>query len=134
MIYSGNDDYLCIDGVDLSAYWRDVTFTLMSESVDVTAGIVAWREVVETIRQYTLTIAALYSQPNIAAILRVMEPGEHYVIYGSEGREAGKPRHEGLFLFQQGDMAASYNLQGRVIRVQGVSTGAPIYDMYKDRW
>lgn len=130
--YSGNNDYLSIDGVDLSAYWREAEITPSIETADVTAGSGSThRERNEGLKDHTFNFTIVYDSADLQTILPVIKPGTHTVIYGPEGNAAGKPKHQQSFIFTEVPTGGNYEKSdARVFSISAEAAAAPTYDMY----
>lgn len=130
--YSGNKDYLTIDGVDMSPYWREAEITPIMETADVTAGAnVEHRERNEGLRDYQFSFTIVYDDTQAATILPLVRPGRHRVVYGPEGNTSGKPKHDQYFIFTEAPTGGTYEKnEARTFSVSGEAADTPIADMY----
>lgn len=130
--YSGNKDYLSIDGVDLSAYWRDAEISPSMETADVTTGAnVTHRQRNEGLKDYAFSFTIAYDDEDLQTILPLIEVGRHLVVYGPEGNAAGKPKHQQYFIFTEAPTSGTFEKnEARAFSVSGEAAAAPIDDMY----
>lgn len=130
-VYSGNKDYLSIDGVDLSAYWREATIAASIDMQENTSGGSAYKTRFATVKDYTLNFTVVYDSEQAATLLSLLAPGEHLVTYGPEGNAAGKPKHQQHFIFPQIETGGNADKSSmRVFSVQAQGAKAPIFDMF----
>lgn len=103
---NGNNVYLSLDGVNVSAYWTDeVSFSESNNTVEVTAGAGATDvERASGLRDTTLSLVVVYDDANLSTYLSKMAVGSSYtVIYGPESNTTGKPKHEQTMILQTMD-------------------------------
>lgn len=131
-VYSGNDDFLSIDGVDLSAYWREAEISPSVETADVTAGSgVTHRSRNEGLKDYTFSFTIVYDTADLQTILPVIKPGTHLVVYGPEGNSAGKPKHQQRFIFTEAPTSGNHEKSdARTFSISAEAAEPPIDDMY----
>lgn len=131
-VYSGNKDYISIDGVNLSAYWREAEISPSMETADVTAGAnVTHRSRNEGLNDYAFSLTIVYDDADLQTILPVIKPGRHLVVYGPEGNVAGKPKHEQYFIWTEAPTGGNHEKsEARVFTISGEAAAPPISDMY----
>lgn len=130
-IYSGNSDYLAIDGVDLSAFWREVSITQTVGSRDVTSGGVTTRQRIPTVFDYTLEFTIMYDDVQRPVLIPLVAAGLHVVEYGIEGATVGKPRHMQTFLFTDSGLEGySDKSEARAFSISANSADVPVFNMY----
>lgn len=130
--YSGNNDYLCIDGVDISAFWVEAQIVGSVGMQENTSGSSSYVTRIETTKDYTLTLKVVYDDDMLVILMPLIKPGKHRVIYGPEGNLPGKPKHDQVFLFPQVALAGNAEKnQKRVFDIQASGKAAPLFDMYE---
>ena len=131
-VYSGFNDFLSIDGTDVSPYIRDVELEESMETAETTAGSgVANRTRNTGLKDHTLSFTIVYDIDDIATWLPLLKPGEHTVIWGPEGNATGKPKHEQKFIFESAPLSGNYEQsEARTVPVSGVSSEAPTTDFW----
>lgn len=133
-VYSGNDDFLSIDGVNVSSYWVDTDITPSGESADTTSGSgTTHRTRNAGLKDHKIKITIVYDADAIATILPLATIGQHTVIYGPQGNGTGKPKHQQVFNFTsvptKGDVEKKTK---RVFTIDGEAMAAPVYDFHSD--
>lgn len=94
---NGNDVYLSLDSVNVSAYWTgEVSRTVTNNVVETTAGAGQdWTERQGGLLDYNLTLDVVYDDANLADYVAKLKPGSVYtMVYGPESNVAGKPKDE----------------------------------------
>lgn len=131
-IYSGNDDFLSIDGVELNDLWRSIKIIPKVQSRDVTSGRSPYRQRVSTLHDFVLEMTIIYMLGEAGVILPLIAPGEHLVCYGPEGNSAGKPRHQQIFIFDEVDTEANHDKSNaRTFTISAEAADAPDFNMFK---
>lgn len=130
--YSGNNDYLAIDGVDLGPYWREAEITPSMETADVTAGSgVTHRKRNAGLKDHAFKLTLVYDDDELQTILPVIKVGKHLVVWGPEGNGAGKPKHQQYFHFTEAPTGGTYEKnEARVFDITCEAADSPIDDMY----
>lgn len=130
-LYSGNKDYLSIDGVELAGFWRDTQIVATVDMAENTSGNAQFKSRFETLRDYSMSFTIAYDDEEADMILNLVRPGKHLVVYGPEGNVAGKPKHQQYFIFPQVETEGdSEKSQLRVFSVSANAAEAPLFDMY----
>lgn len=131
-IYSGNEDYLVIDGIDVSHLRRQIDFTPNQENADVSHGSgIEWREKAEGLKTVDMTMWIGYLEEEIDTILAVTKTGLHTVEYGPKGNTIGNPRHKQLMMFTSAPTSSNHEkTEGRGFNVAATSAAAPEFDMF----
>ena len=94
---NGNDVYVTLDSVDVSAYWTgEVARNVTNNTVETTAGAgTDWVERQGGLLDYSLSLSLVYDDANLTDYLAKLKPGTTYtMVYGPEGNTAGKPKDE----------------------------------------
>lgn len=130
--YSGNNDFLSIDGVDLSAFWRECEITQSVESADVTGGSGVNHMLRNVgLADHKIKITLMYDIELAQMILPLTKVGKHAVVYGKEGSTTGKPKHDQVFVFTEVTTKGSYKKdEAIVLEISGEGAAAPISDMF----
>ena len=130
--YSGFDDFVSIDGVNVSAYIRDVELSPALETADVTAGSgVSHRERNPGLKDHEITITFVHDPSYFATLTPLIRTGTHTIIWGPEGNATGKPCHEQSFIITENGTAGNYEQSdARVFSVSGEAAAAPVRDMF----
>jgi hypothetical protein len=94
---NGNDVYLELDSVDVSAYWTgEVSRSASNNVVEVTAG--AGQGTIQRasgLHDYALAIDVVYDVADLGTYKSKLVKGSTYtLVYGPEGNDAGKPKDE----------------------------------------
>jgi len=103
---NGNNVYLSLDGVDVSAYWTDeISFSESNNTVETTTGAGATDiERQGGLRDTSLSLMLVYDDADLSTYLSKMQAGSSYtVVYGPEGSTSGKPKHEQTMILQTMD-------------------------------
>jgi len=129
--YSGFEDFLSIDGVDVSDYIRDVELTNSMEPAETTAGSGVSNRTRNTgLKDNEISFTVIYDSAFIATMLPLVRTGEHTVIWGPEGNSSGQRKHEQTFIFGENVLSGNYEQsEVRVIPVSGVASAAPTSDI-----
>lgn len=94
---NGNDVYVTLDSVDISAYWtNEVSRSVTNNVVETTAGAgTDWVERQAGLNDYSLSLDLVYDDANLSTYIAKLIPGTTYtLVYGPEGNTAGKPKDE----------------------------------------
>lgn len=135
--YSGNDDFISIDGTDLSGYQVEIEITPSRATTDVTAGSgIDHVKRNEGLADYTMSFTIAYDSADHATIFPLIAPGTHTVIYGPQGSTAGTPKHEQSFIITEAPTGGAVRKdEMRVFTVSAEAAAAPVSDMYAgDTW
>lgn len=95
--YNGNDIYLTINGVDVTARWRGIEMSLSVGDEDVSAGAgVEWEKHASKLKNVSATVTLVYDDTSAANdLFALVVAGDVVaVVYGPEGNAAGKPKHD----------------------------------------
>ena len=102
----GNDVYLSLDGVDVSAYWTDeISFSIGNNTVETTAGAgVTDIKRKAGLDNTTLSLVLVYDANRLSDYLSKLAVGGRYtVVYAPEGNYTGKPKHTQTMILQSMD-------------------------------
>jgi hypothetical protein len=124
------NDFLSIDGTDVSSYLRDVNIGKTLETADTTHGSgVKHRSRNAGLEDYEFSATLVYETADIATLLPLLKPGEHTVIWGPEGNGSGKPKHEQKFIFTELPFEGNYEQSDpRVLAVSAEASAPPVSD------
>ena len=97
---NGNDFYVTVDAVDISAYLTEVSIESDGESVDITAGAASTHiERAGGLIDTKATVKFAYDVTNVSSHIQKLKPAQTYVFqFGPESNTGGKPKHAGSFL------------------------------------
>lgn len=130
--YSGFNDFLSIDGTDVSAYLRDVEYGPTIETADVTAGSgVTHRKRNTALKDSDGSMTFIYDDAFFTTLAPLIEPGEHTIIWGPEGDGSGKPKLEMDVIITDNSLSGNYEqTDARVFSVSFVQAAAPTTDPF----
>lgn len=95
--FNGNDIYLTINSVDVTARWRSIEMSMSIGDEDVSAGAgVEWEKHASKLKNVSATVTLVYDDTNAASdLFNLVVAGDVVaVVYGPEGNTAGKPKHD----------------------------------------
>ena len=105
--YNGNGVYVTLDGVNVSAYYTEVSLQGDVEAIEVTAGAGTTHKQFNAGLNSTAFDLTLYyedTSATLATYLPKLKAGSKYtVVFGPEGAVTGKPKHEQMMLVQSVD-------------------------------
>lgn len=126
--YNGNAISLTIDGITVAAEFKEVQLTESIEEVDVTRGSgTTHRQRLGGLKDSSISITLGWETGEIPATYApLLEPGLHTVVYGPEGTDSGKPKHEQQFLFTSMPHTVSVEKSEVVLQVSGNGAATPV--------
>lgn len=136
-VYTGNDDYVSIDGTSVSSYWVDIEITPNLATTDTTHGSgVSHMTRNAGLKDHSISMTIIYDAADHATLMPLLEPGEHTVIWGPQGNTAGQPKHEQKFIFTEAPTSGNYEKsEKRVFSISGEASAAPVSDLWGgDTW
>lgn len=133
--YNGNDIYLTMNAVDITARWRSFEMSLGIGDEDVSAGAgIGWEKHASKLKVVQGTIVLVYDDTAAAADQAALYTADSIVavVYGPEGNAAGKPKHDQDFLIT-GISGPTTNHDKTLVTLEYsvTSTGEPTSDIYE---
>lgn len=95
--FNGNNPYLTMNGVDVTARWREIEVNMKFNDIDVSAGAgIVWEKHAAGLANWEGKIILVYDDTQAATDFAALWTANHEVevIYGPEGNTAGKPCHQ----------------------------------------
>jgi hypothetical protein len=136
--YIGNDDYLSIDGEDVSDLRGDIEYNLTLSATDVTIGSGnEWEQMGSGMKKMELSYFIAYptNPADLERVLRLTSPGEHYIVYGPEGNGAGSPRYAGRMICTAAPLRGGVKKDTiRGFQCAAVNAGIPDAELHKDKF
>ena len=130
--YADNDIYLSIDGVVVTAYFKNVTLSPSNSAVDTTAG--GGTDHVERapgLDDTSISIELAYDAADVQTYIQKI--GRHKQVsieYGPEGAVSGKPWHVQEFVITGAPHTVNVDKSAVVFSISGDAAAAPSVDMY----
>ena len=133
-VYSGNDIYLTMNEVDVTARWRSFEMSLNVDEEDTSAGAgIDWKSRAAKLGEVQGTIMLVYDDTQAATDMAALYQADQIIAidYGPEGNAAGKPRHAGNF-FISSISGPSTNHDKTLVTLEFsvTSTGTPTANIY----
>lgn len=127
-----NKIYLSIDGIAVQAYFKNVTLTSSSATVETTRGAgTDHMQRAPGLKDTSISITIGYDTANIQTFIQKIAPGQQVMIeYGPEGAVTGKPRHVQTFVITDAAHTVEVSKADVVFELTGEAADAPIVDMY----
>jgi len=129
--YIGNDDYLAIDGVDMSEFRGDIEYNPTQAATDVTIGSGNdWGLTGEGMKKVEMSIFLAYpTDPlDIPKVLAAVTPGRHTVVWGPQGNAAGLPKFQCEMIFTAAPVGAPIKKDSiRGFQIAAVNAGIPTH-------
>ena len=130
---NGNDYYLLVDGVDMSAYVTSVSLSRARGDENVTAGSgTEWEEHASKLSVCDLSFTLVFDDTNSGDYLdHISSDDPVAVIYGPRGSTTGYQKHDQDFLLTA-QRGPEQNVEKTLVKIEvtGKSDGAPRTNMY----
>lgn len=129
--YNGNDLYLKIGSVAVSAYFKEVELSPSIESVDITTGSgTDHRMRAAGLEDTSLTATLVYDAADIQTYIQSLKPGVYTVEFAPEGNTTGKPKHIQSFILTQAPFGVSVEKSEVAFQLTFEAAAAPTYNMF----
>lgn len=130
--YNKLQDYLVIDGQDMSGYLFQVDIRPSVRSVEYTAGSEAYVSRYSTVKDITLNFSIRYETSKERVLLPLLAPGVHMILYGIRGTTKGMPKHMQKFLFTEAPISggSSNANEKRFWSITALGAEPPVYNMF----
>lgn len=132
--YSGNDIYLTMNGVDVTALWRSIEITRNTDEEDTSSGAgTDWKKRAAKLMSLEATVTLVYDDQTAASDQAALFQTDQIIAldYGPEGNTAGKPRHTcDFFISSISGPTTNVDKTLVVIEYSLVSTGEPTNNFY----
>ncbi len=130
--YADNNVFLSIDGVTVSAYFKDVQLSPSNAGQDTTMGAgVDHMQRAPGLNDTQITITLGYDTAQVQAVIQHLKPGIVASIeYGKEGAISGKPRHVQSFLITANPVGDNVDKTPSTFAITGDATDAASVNMY----
>lgn len=130
--FNGNNYFLSIDGLDLSAYVIDIQVAPTANTVDTTAGANATHTQRKTaLKDTKVKVTMSYDDTNLQTYIQKMAPGSEYaLIIGTEGATSGKPKHVCDFLLVGAPITVTVKKEPVAFELDFEGADAPTVDMF----
>lgn len=127
-----NNVYLTIDGVVITAPFKEVTLEPSNASQDTTMGAgVDHVQRAPGLNDTKITITIGYDTATVQSIIQHMRPGQVVTIeYGPESNVSGKPRHVQSFNIASNPHGVKVDKTPVQFVISGEGADAPSVDMY----
>jgi hypothetical protein len=132
--YNGNNAYIRVDGfVDVSPFFASINMQRNVGDEDVTGGANArWEEHADKLERINIDVTLTYDAHLLQDYLpTVARPGVHRWEIGTEGQQAGKPKHDQHFKLNSIRGPVMNHDKTKVqFEIQAVSSGEPFANFY----
>ena len=130
---NGNDYYLLVDSVDMSAYVTSVSLSRTRGDENTTAGAgTEWEEHASKLSVCDISFTLAFDSTSSGDYLDHISSADPIaIIYGPRGSTAGMQKHDQDFLLTA-QSGPEQNVEKTMVKIEvtGKSTGAPRTDLY----
>lgn len=129
---AGNNIYLVIDGVVVTAPFKEVKLDVSNSSQETTMGAgTAHVQRAPGLSDTKIAITLGYDTATVQSIIQHIRTGTVVQIeYGQEGNGSGKPRHVQNFNIVANSTGAKVDKSPSTFDLSGEATDAPVVDMF----
>jgi len=127
------EDYLAIDGVNVSHLLIDVKLGSSVQMIENTAGTETAVSRFPTVEDYNLNFTVGVTENDLTLLLPLIRVGMHSIVYGMRGYGVGKPKHAQDFIVGENSISGNVKRgEKRYFSVNMQGSGEPISNMYNE--